>query len=170
MRFAGMALDGSNYVTAANSANSNLQGILAKTTPDHAGLANLSLRNDAKDRIAAMNAMANLQNSSINSVVNTHMGKYNAEATKARGDANAAASRSAGIGNMASGLGTGIVNRIGKMNSKSDGPFTPGGSLDTFGDGGYQSIYTNDIGLFGGSTSGLFDPEFAFSDKYKSSF
>ena len=168
MRFAKMALDGSNYVAAAQGANSGLQGILAKTTPDHAGLANLSLRNDAKDRIAAMNAMANLQNSSINSVVNTHMGKYNAEATKARGDANAAASMSAGIGNMASGLGTGIVNRIGKMNSKSDGPFTPGGSLDTFG--GYQSIYTNDIGLFGGSTSGLFDPEFAFSDKYKSSF
>ena len=135
MRFAGMALDGSNYVTAAQGANSGLQDILSKTRPDHAGIANLSLRNDAKDRIVAMNAMANLQNASINSVVDAQIGKYNAEATKARGDANASSANAAGLSSLVAGIGGGIVKRLepsGKWKDATDDGF-PGNQVDANG-------------------------------------
>lgn len=151
MRFAGMALDGSNYVTAAQGANSGFQDILSKTRPDHAGLANLSLRNDAKDRIAAINAMASLQNASINSVVDAQMGKYNAEATKARGDANAAGSMSAGIGSMASGLAGGLGELFKSRRVKGAEGI---GKASTVGFGNYPTYNENQF-LSGANSIGL---------------
>lgn len=146
-----MALDGSNYVAAAQGATSGLQDILSKTRPDHAGLANLSLRNDAEDRIAAMNTMANLQNASINSVVNAQMGKYNAEATKARGDANAASSMSAGIGSMASGLAGGLG---GLFKSRTIKGAEGIGKASTVGFGNYPTYNENQF-LSGANSIGL---------------
>jgi len=108
MRFAGMALDGGSYANAAMNSGGAMQGILAKNTPNYGKLSATSGTAQSKERVAGMNAEANLLNAGMSSLADMSASKFNAEATIAQGEAAAEASRAQGMSNMFGGLAGGF--------------------------------------------------------------
>ena len=147
MRFAGMALDGGNYVNAAKGAGSAMDSILAKNTPDYGMISNTASAGQSQQRVAGMNAAAKLQNAGINGLAAVEQSKFGAQAIEAQGAAQADATRSQGMSSMLGDIGGGLLKGFGKKAGSSllgnsidkygansyAGAFTPGGSLNTFG-------------------------------------
>ena len=138
MRFAGMALDGGNYVNAAQNAGGAMEAILAKTSPNYGALSNTASAAQSAERVSAMNAAAEVQNAGISSLANTKAGAYKAQATIAQGKAKADATRAQGMSNMFSGLAGGFsslgarTKTYGASDFNLNGysnAFTPGGTL-----------------------------------------
>tara|TARA_R110002012_G_scaffold14497_3_gene59723 strand:+ start:4726 stop:5142 length:417 start_codon:yes stop_codon:yes gene_type:complete len=109
MRFAGMALDGGNYVNAAQNAGGAMEAILAKTTPNYGALSNTASAAQSAERVSGMNAAAKLQNAGINSLANTKASAFGADAIRAQGEAEADAARSQGMSNMIGDIGGGLL-------------------------------------------------------------
>lgn len=147
MRFAGMALDGGNYVNAAKGAGSAMDSILAKNTPDYGMISNTASAGQSQQRVAGMNAAAKLQNAGINGLAAVEQSKFGAQAIEAQAAAQADATRSQGMSSMLGDIGGGLLKGFGKKAGSSllgnsidkygansyAGAFTPGGSLNTFG-------------------------------------
>jgi len=135
MRFANLGPNGSNYVAAAQGANSGLQDILTETRTDYSGLANLKLRSDANERIAGTKLMADLTNLGINSFRDVNKGKYAAEAIEARGSENASAINSVGVSNLVQGVGSGILEGLADRRNWKDATDIgfPGNQVDVNG-------------------------------------
>ena len=147
MRFAGMALDGGNYVNAAMNSGGAMDSILAKNTPDYGMISNTASAGQSQQRVAAMDAQAMVQNAGINGLASAQQGAFGAQSTLAQGEAAASATRSQGLSNMIGGIGGGLLKGFGKKAGSSllgnsidkygansyAGAFTPGGSLNTFG-------------------------------------
>ena len=138
MRFAGMALDGGNYANAAMNSGAAMDGILAKTTPNYRALSNRASAAQSAERVASMNAEAELQNAGISSLADTQASAFGAKATIAQGKAEADATRAQGMSNMFSGLAGGFsslgarTKTYGASNFNLNGyskGFTPGGTL-----------------------------------------
>ena len=109
MRFAGMALDGGNYVNAAQNAGGAMEAILAKTSPNYGALSNTASAAQSAERVSAMNAAAEVQNAGISSLANTKAGAFGAQATIAQGKAEADATRSQGMSSMIGDIGGGLL-------------------------------------------------------------
>jgi hypothetical protein len=120
MRFANLGPNGSNYVAAAQGANSGLQDILTETRPDYSGLANLKLRSDANERIAGTQLMADFQNVGINTLTDALKGKYAAKVIEAQGAENASAAESAGVDSLVQGIGSGILGGLANRSNWKD--------------------------------------------------
>lgn len=121
MRFAGIALDGGNYVNAAMNSGGEIGSILAKYTPDYTGLSNAASAARSGEKVAGMDAQAMLQNAGISSLANMQASAFEEDAIKARGDAQASATRSQGLSNLIGGIGGGIM-----------GAFTPKASTTAY--------------------------------------
>ena len=144
MRFAGMALQGSNYIDAARSAGQSMDAILAKQSPDYAMTSSQAMDNRANENISAINAQANVTNAGINSLASAKAGAYGAQATIAQGKAAADATRAQGMSSMIGDIGGGLLGAfkpktqttafgsLGPSNFNLNGysnAFTPGGTL-----------------------------------------
>jgi hypothetical protein len=112
MRFAGMALDGGNYVNAAKGAGSAMDSIIAKNTPDYGLTSNTASAGQSQQRVAAMDAQAMVQNAGINGLASAQQGAFGAQSTLAQGEAAASATRSQGLSNMISSIGGGIMSGL----------------------------------------------------------
>tara|TARA_R100000951_G_scaffold116741_1_gene130323 strand:- start:3432 stop:3848 length:417 start_codon:yes stop_codon:yes gene_type:complete len=112
MRFAGMALDGSNYVNAAMNSGGAMEGILAKNTPNYTALSGTASAARSSEKVAGMDAQAMLQNAGISSLANMQASAFGANAIKAQGEAQASATRSQGLSNMIGSIGGGIIGGL----------------------------------------------------------
>ena len=135
MRFANLGGNGNNYVAAAQGANSGLQDVFAKTRTDHAGLANLSHRSNANERIAGTKLMADFQNLGINSFTDALKGKYAAKVIEAQAAANASTANSAGVSSLVQGIGGGILDGLADRSNWEDATDIgfPGNQVDANG-------------------------------------
>ena len=136
MRFAGMALDGGNYVNAAMNSGAAMDSILAENTPDYSGLSNMASAGQSQQRVAEMEALAMMQNAGINGLALAQQGKFGGESTLAQGESAASAIRSEGLNNMIKGIGGGLINGIGSFKTKDYG------NIDTYGGNKYADAFT----------------------------
>ena len=119
MRFAGMALQGNNYVDAARSAGgSSMVNSLAKNSQNYSLLSGTSGEAQSSQRIAGINAQADVHNAGINSLATAKAGAFGAQATIAQGEAAASATRAQGLANMFGGLGSGLVSGFSSLGTK----------------------------------------------------
>lgn len=118
MRFAGTALQGSNYVKAAQSAGGSTVDTLAKNSPDYTALSGTASAARSGEKVAGMNAQADLTSAGINSLANTKAGAFGAQATIAQGQASASAARAQGMSNMFGSLGSGLVSGFSSLGTK----------------------------------------------------
>ena len=132
MRFAGMALQGSNYINAAKGAGQSMDAILAKQSPDYALTSSQAMNNRANENVSAMNAQATVQNAGINSLASTKAGAFGAQATIAQGEANADAIQAEGMSSMIGNIGSGMM-----------GAFKPKKSTTAFGSLGPSNFDLN---------------------------
>ena len=170
MRFAGSAGNGQSYINAALRAGGDLDKTLSASAPNWGTLTGQANKSKAEEQIMGMEAEAAVAGAGLQSLGMTKQAAFESEAIKAGGEAAAAATQAEGLGNMFSGLGGGLVNAFSKGAGKGfggstpyAGAFTPGGSLDTFGAGGYTSVTGNNINSFGGNTFGAFQPGASFN-------
>ena len=112
MRFAGMALDGGNYVNAAKNAGGSMDSILAKNSPDYGMLSNAASAGQSSQRVTGMNAKASVQNAGINSLASAQQGAFGAQSTIAQGEAAASATRSQGLSSMIGSIGGGLMSGL----------------------------------------------------------
>ena len=119
MRFAGMALDGGNYVNAAMNLGSAMDSILAKSTPDYSGLSGKASKAKSDEKVTSMQAMADVQNAGISSLANTRASAFNAQATIAQGEANADAIQAEGMSSIIGDIGSGLVGAFKPKTSKT---------------------------------------------------
>ena len=109
MRFAGMALDGGNYVNAAKNSGGAMDSILAKNSPDYGMLSNAASAGQSSQRVTGMNAKASVQNAGINSLASAQQGAFGAQGIIAQGEASASNSISQGFGSMLGSFGSGFA-------------------------------------------------------------
>jgi len=120
MRFAGMALDGGNYVNAAKNSGGGMDSILGKTSPKYAKLSNTASAAQTNERVSGMNAEANLLNAGSASLAKTKAGAFNAQAIIAQGEANANAIQAEGMSSMIGSIGGGIASAFKPKTSKTE--------------------------------------------------
>ena len=119
MRFAGMALDGGNYASAAMNSGGAMENILAKNTPDYGKISATAGRAKTNEEISSMQAMADVQNAGISSLANTKASAFNAQATIAQGEANADAIQAEGMSSMIGSIGGGFANAFKPKTNKT---------------------------------------------------
>ena len=119
MRFAGMALDGGNYVNAAVNSGGAMEAILAKSTPNYSGLSGKASKAKSDEKVTSMQAMADVQNAGISSLANTRASAFNAQATIAQGEANADAIQAEGMSSMIGSIGSGLAGAFKPKTSKT---------------------------------------------------
>jgi hypothetical protein len=119
MRFAGMALDGGNYVNAAKNAGGSMDSILAKNSPNYAALSNTASAGQSQQKVAGMEAQAMVQNAGINSLASAQQGAFGAQATIAQGEANADAIQAEGMSSMIGSIGGGLMGAFKPKTSKT---------------------------------------------------
>jgi len=139
MRFAGMALDGGNYVNAAMNSGSAMDSILAKNTPDYGMISNTASAGQSQQRVAAMDAQAMVQNAGINGLASAQQGAFGAQSTLAQGEAAASATRSQGLSSMIGSIAGGITSGFGKS-SGVGGDWKDASSI------GFKGNQVNDLG------------------------
>ena len=139
MRFAGMALNAGNYTAASKQSGGMIDAINAKNSPDYSGLANLTGDTKSQERIANMNAMAEVKNAGINSLANTQASAFGAQATIAAGEAAASATQAAGLSSMVGGLTGGLTSAFGSS-SGVGGKWKDASSI------GFKGNQVNDLG------------------------
>lgn len=109
MRFAGIALDGGNYVNAAMNSGGAIDSILSKNAPNYTALSGTAGTARSAEIVAGMNAQAMLENAGISSLANMQASAFEADAIKAKGNAQASATHSQGLSNLIGGIGSGLM-------------------------------------------------------------
>ena len=171
MRFAASGGKGQDYINAAIKASKDVNSLLGKAAPDWAQITGQADKSKALEMMSGMKAQAQTVAAGLQGLASAKQGAFQAEGIKAQGDAAASATQTAGMSSMISGLGGGLVNAFGKGGGAGSfggykpysGAFTPGGSLNTFGDGGFQNVTGNSINSFGGNSFGAFQPGAKFN-------
>ena len=171
MRFAGASGKGQDYINAAMKASKDINKVIGASTPSWSQMSGQAGKSRAEEMISGLNAQAVTTSAGLQGLASAKQGAFQAAAIKAQGDAEAAAAQAQGMGDMISGIGGGLIGAFGKKGGASGfggytpykGAFTPGGSLDTFGDGGFKSITGNSINSFGGNSFGAFQPGAKFN-------
>jgi hypothetical protein len=139
MRFAGMALDGGNYISAASNATGDADSILGKNSPRFDTLSATAGKTRGDENISAMQAQANVMNAGMASLADTQSAAFGAAATKAQGEASASATRAQGMSNMIGSIAGGVSTGF----SKSSGI---GGDWKDASDIGFKGNQVNDLG------------------------
>jgi hypothetical protein len=109
MRFAGTAINGSNYINAAMNAGGNINDALAKTAPNWGTSSKMGMKNAAEEAMAGMQASANVATAGINASAFAQQSAFQAEAIKAQGEAAASATESQGLSSMIGDIGGGLM-------------------------------------------------------------
>ncbi|MBL6857027.1 MAG: hypothetical protein ISQ88_11740 [Rhodobacteraceae bacterium] len=114
MRFAGQAINGANYVGAAQNAGGDISAALAKTAPNWGTSSKMGMKNSAEESMAGMQASADVATAGITGAALAQQGALQAESIKAQGAAAASATQSQGLSGMFGTLAGGVVTGFNK--------------------------------------------------------
>ena len=139
MRFAGQAINGANYIGAAQNAGGDISAALAKTAPNWGTSSKMGMKTSAEESMAGMQASADVATAGITGTALAQQGALQAESIKAQGEAAASATQSQGLSSMFGSIGSGVIGAfgggaigaskgavgIGKASTAGFGNFTP---------------------------------------------